>query len=75
MSSMVLVILSCIFFDQPATVSSIAGCIVVFTASYIYLILGPELTKAMAFRKEGTEQEMALPTEKASLLQGSSSEA
>jgi hypothetical protein len=51
-------------------VSSIAGCIVVFTASYIYLILGPELTKAMgASRKEGTAQEMA---EKTSLLQGGS---
>ena len=44
-ASVVLVLVSVLFFGQEASVKGLGGCMVVFTASYLYLILGPELEK------------------------------
>jgi drug/metabolite transporter (DMT)-like permease len=45
LSSMILVIVSVLFFGQIATVSSMSGTIIVFTASYLYMLVAPELNK------------------------------
>jgi hypothetical protein len=45
LSSMLLIVFSTIFFDLVVTLTSVCGCIVVFTASYLYMIVSPEVKK------------------------------
>lgn len=60
LSSIILVIISFMFFDYKMSVSSSSGCLSVFVASYIYLILSPEIetnsdTKSHLVREKSRE--------------------
>ena len=53
LSSIVLVIISAMFFGSEMTVSSTCGAIVVFAASYTYLLVVPDLKKALGIGATG----------------------
>ena len=69
-SSIALVMLSVFLFDYTLTVSSLCGCVSVFVASYIYLILSPQIE----IQRESKHQEQKSETETQKLLNSEESD-
>jgi len=59
LSSMLLLVFSALFFDLDVTVTSISGCMIVFTASYVYMIISPELNKLLANKDNDSEKQIS----------------